>query len=34
MKKYISSFFAAAVLLTGCVDLDLNPLSEGSSENW
>lgn len=34
MKKYISSFFAAAVLLTGCVDLNLNPLSEGSSENW
>ena len=23
-----------AVGLTACADLDLNPLSEGSSENW
>jgi hypothetical protein len=23
-----------SILLTSCVDLDLNPLSEGSSENW
>lgn len=34
MKKYIISIFAGMALLTGCVDLDRNPLSEGSSENW
>ena len=34
MKKYIFSLFAAAALLTACVDLDLSPKSQGSSENW
>ena len=34
MKKYIISTFALFALLTACVDLDRNPLSEGSSENW
>ena len=34
MKKYIISAFAGLALMTSCVDLDLNPLSEGSSENW
>ncbi|MBQ7751197.1 MAG: RagB/SusD family nutrient uptake outer membrane protein [Bacteroidales bacterium] len=34
MKNHIISVFAAVAVLTGCVDLNLNPLSEGSSENW
>ena len=34
MKKYIIFAFAALTLAVGCVDLDRNPLSEGSSENW
>ncbi|MBQ9463129.1 MAG: RagB/SusD family nutrient uptake outer membrane protein [Bacteroidales bacterium] len=34
MKKYIFTAFAAAALLTACVNLDLNPKSQGSSENW
>ncbi len=34
MKKYIFTAFAAAALLTACVDLDLSPKSSGSSENW
>ena len=34
MKTKIYTAFAAAALLCGCVDLDLAPLSEGSSENW
>ena len=34
MKKLIFSIFAAAALLTACVDLDLSPKSQGSSENW
>ena len=34
MKKYIISAFAALTLAVSCVDLDRNPLSEGSSENW
>ena len=34
MKKYILTAFAAAALLTACVDLELSPKSQGSSENW
>lgn len=34
MKRYILAIFATAALLTACVDLDLNPKSQGSSENW
>lgn len=35
MKKIFMYVFAGAVFLnTSCMDLDLNPLSEGSSENW
>lgn len=34
MKKYIIFAFAALTLAVSCVDLDRNPLSEGSSENW
>ncbi|MBR3074414.1 MAG: RagB/SusD family nutrient uptake outer membrane protein [Bacteroidales bacterium] len=34
MKKYIFTAFAAAALLTACVDLELSPKSQGSSENW
>lgn len=33
MKKYLKYLFAA-LLLTGCSKLDLNPLSQGSSETW
>ena len=33
MKK-IFYFLAAGILLGSCTKLDLNPLSEGSSENW
>ena len=34
MKKAIFSILAAAALMTACVDLDLTPKSQGSSENW
>lgn len=34
MKNKILTALAAVALTTGCVNLDLNPLSEGSSENW
>lgn len=34
MKKPITAFFASIALLCGCVELDLNPLTDGSSENW
>lgn len=34
MKRYISILFIYTFLLTACVDLDLNPLSEASSGNW
>src|SRR5690606_19318371 len=34
MKKFIISTIAVLVLVTGCQRLDLDPLSEGSSENW
>jgi hypothetical protein len=35
MKKHILLFVLASFgLLTSCQDLDLNPLSQGSSENW
>ena len=34
MKKSIFAALAAAALLTACVDLDLSPRSQGSSENW
>lgn len=34
MKKSIFAALAAAALLTACVDLDLIPRSQGSSENW
>lgn len=34
MKKTILSILSVLILTTGCQKLDLNPLSEGSSENW
>lgn len=34
MKHYILSLFASFFILTGCVELNLNPLTDGSSENW
>lgn len=34
MKKTIITIVSALLIITGCQDLDLNPLSEGSSENW
>ena len=34
MKKSIISLAAGLILFAGCVDLNLNPLTEGSSENW
>lgn len=35
MKKlFYSICMISALLFTSCVDLNLNPLSEGSSENW
>ena len=34
MKKLILSILSAHLLLASCQNLDLNPLSEGSSENW
>ena len=33
INKYLFSGIIA-VSMTACADLDLNPLSEGSSENW
>lgn len=33
MKKLIA-LIALLPLLLGCTKLDVNPLSEGSSENW
>lgn len=33
MKKYLKYLFVG-LLLTGCSKLDLNPLSQGSSETW
>ena len=36
MKKIITIAISmiSALMITSCVDLNLNPLSEGSSENW
>ena len=36
MKKIYTfiAILSAALMLPACVDLDLNPLSEGSSNNW
>lgn len=34
MKKIIVSMMLVFLMMTGCQRLDLNPLSEGSSENW
>ncbi|MCE4564676.1 RagB/SusD family nutrient uptake outer membrane protein [Maribellus sp. CM-23] len=34
MKNKIFIAFLSIVLLASCAELDLNPLSEGSSENW
>ena len=35
MKQFKYIVCSASLLaLTACVDLDLNPLSEGSSDNW
>jgi len=34
MKKYIILIITLATSLVSCVDLDLNPLSEGSSQAW
>lgn len=35
MKKILlATCIASAALLSACVDLDLAPLSEGSSETW
>lgn len=34
MKKSIISLTAGLILSVGCVDLNLNPLTDGSSENW
>ena len=34
MKKTIISFIAGVFVVSGCVDLNLNPLTDGSSENW
>lgn len=34
MKKFITFSIAALTLQIACTDLDLNPLSEGSSESW
>lgn len=35
MKKILFiTFIASAFIFSACVDLDLNPLSEGSSETW
>ena len=34
MKKILIACIASAFALTACVDLELAPLSEGSSETW
>ena len=34
MKKYIKILILSSLIFAGCQKLDLNPLSEGSSENW
>ena len=34
MKKYGLLFIGSLFALTACHDLDLNPLSYGSTENW
>lgn len=34
MKKILFITLISFVLITSCTELDLNPLSEGSSENW
>jgi len=34
MKKLLLSIITVFLIATGCQKLDLNPLSEGSSENW
>lgn len=34
MKKYILPLFVSFFLLFSCTDMDLAPLSEGSSESW
>lgn len=35
MKQYITAFFMVGCsFLSSCYDLDLSPLSQGSSENW
>lgn len=34
MKNSFISLIAGVFLLSGCVDLNLNPLTQGSSENW
>lgn len=33
-RIYIVTFIIAVIFTTACTDLDLTPLSEGSSENW
>ena len=33
-KKFIILLFTAFISAVSCTDLNLNPLSEGSSENW
>lgn len=33
-KRIIISLFASALLMSSCANLDLNPLSEGSSATW
>ncbi len=34
MKKYLISLIIVLLAITACEDLNLNPLSEGSSETW
>lgn len=34
MKTKLFTILAAAAVMTACVNLDLNPKSQGSSENW
>ena len=33
-RNIIISLFGGVVLLSACHDLDLNPLANGSTENW
>jgi starch-binding outer membrane protein, SusD/RagB family len=33
-KKSVLIIFITVIFITACTDLDLNPLSEGSSQNW